>query len=47
MIELVDWTQVVACAIRPPGSWGHLMVLVLFVIAARWMAPGGDRSLPS
>ena len=31
MIELVDWTQVVACPIRPPGSWGHLMLLVLFV----------------
>ncbi|MBW2424811.1 MAG: hypothetical protein JRG86_11205 [Deltaproteobacteria bacterium] len=46
MIELVDWTQVVACPIRPPGSWGHLMLLVLFVVAARWMAPERDRSRP-
>lgn len=40
MMEAVDLSQIVACAPRPEGSWGHLLALVGFVVAAAWLAPG-------
>lgn len=35
MIDGIDPTQIIACAIRPAGSWIHLLTLVAFVFAAR------------
>jgi len=40
MIEVIDLSQIVACAPRPEGSWAHLLALVCFVAAAAWLAPG-------
>jgi len=31
MIEVIDLSQIVACAPRPEGSWAHLLALVCFV----------------
>jgi hypothetical protein len=39
MIDGMDPTQIVACAIRPAGSWIHLLTLVAFVFAAGAVAP--------
>lgn len=33
-----DPTGIVACAMRPAGSWAHLGSLVAFVAASWWMA---------
>ncbi len=45
MFEGVDWSQVVACAPRPEGSWIHLLGLVAFVAAARWLAPASHETV--
>jgi hypothetical protein len=36
--------EIVACALRPEGSFAHLAVLVAFVVAAWWLAPSPRRS---
>jgi hypothetical protein len=39
-----DVFEVVACGLRPEGSFGHLAVLVAFVLAAARLAPTSRRS---
>lgn len=39
MTPMADASQIVACALRPEGSLGHLATLVGFVLLARWLAP--------
>lgn len=39
MLDGFDPTQVIACALRPQGSWIHLATLVGFVWAAWAIAP--------
>ncbi len=34
-----DPTEIVACAIRPTGSWSHLGSLIGFVVAAWFFLP--------
>lgn len=40
-----DPSEIVACAIRPAGSWSYLSSLVGFVIVAWFVSPSRDRSL--
>jgi len=40
-----DPSEIVACALRPSGSWSHLSSLVGFVIVAWFVSPSRDRSL--
>lgn len=47
IFEGVDWSQVVACAPRPEGSWLHLATLVAFVLAAGWLAPRAGANTAS
>lgn len=35
-----DPTEIIACAVRPAGSWSHLGSLVGFVVAAWFILPG-------
>lgn len=39
MIDGFDPTAIVACAMRPQGSWMHLLTLVGFVLAAWKISP--------
>jgi len=34
-MEGLDPTEIIACAMRPAGSWLHLLTMVGFVLAAR------------
>jgi len=35
MMDGFDPTEIIACAMRPAGSWLHLLTMVGFVLAAR------------
>lgn len=39
MIQGWDPTEIVACALRPQGSWLHLLTLLGFVLAAWSVSP--------
>ena len=39
MLGVIDPTEVVACAMRPRGSWTHLAALVGFVLLAWRVSP--------
>ena len=39
MIEGWDPTEIIACAIRPQGSWLHLVTLLGFVLATFSVSP--------
>jgi len=45
MIEGFDPTQIVACALRPQGSWAHLLTLAGFILAAWSIAPAREQAL--
>jgi membrane associated rhomboid family serine protease len=34
-----DPTEIIACAIRPTGSWSHLSALIGFVVVAWFVSP--------
>ena len=34
-----DPTEIIACAIRPAGSWSHLGSLIGFVVVAWFVSP--------
>jgi len=38
-----DGVEIVACAIRPEGSLGHLGVLIGFVVVAWWVGRRRER----
>ena len=40
----LDPTKIIACAMRPSGSWMHLMTLVGFVVAAWAVSPRASRN---
>lgn len=40
-----DPSEIVACAIRPGGSWSYLSSLVGFVIVAWFVLPSRGRTL--
>lgn len=40
-----DPTEIVACALRPSGSWSYLGSLVGFVIVAWFVLPSSGRRL--
>ncbi len=42
-----DPSEIVACAIRPGGSWSYLSSLVGFVIVAWFVLPARGRALSS
>ena len=44
MIDGMDPTQIIACEMRPAGSWIHLMTLIAFVFAARAAAVPKPRA---
>lgn len=41
----IDPSEIVACAIRPGGSWSYLSSLVGFVIVAWFVLPSRGRTL--
>lgn len=43
MIPGFDPTEIVACALRPVGSWSHFSSLVGFVVIAWFVSPSRDR----
>jgi hypothetical protein len=43
MIEGFDPTRIIACALRPQGSWVHLLTLAGFILAAWSVSPTRDR----
>jgi hypothetical protein len=38
-----DPTEIIACAIRPAGSWSHLSSLIGFVVVAWFVLPRRGR----
>jgi membrane associated rhomboid family serine protease len=39
MIDGFDPAEIVACALRPAGSWMHFSALAGFVLASWWLSP--------
>ena len=39
-MEGFDPTEIIACALRPQGSWPHALGMLAFVLAAWLVAPG-------
>jgi hypothetical protein len=40
-----DPTEIVACALRPAGSWSYLSSLVGFVLVAWYVSPSRTRQM--
>ncbi len=46
MIPGFDPTEIVACALRPTGSWTHLSSLIGFVVVTWFVSRSGRARLP-
>ena len=45
MIEGFDPTEIIACALRPQGSWPHLLTMIGFVLAAWRLASAREGAV--